>query len=197
MITRTTTALLEGLIEPGNEAVWREFDARYRPVIVGFARRFQLGAEDAADAAQETLIRFLKEYRAGKYDRSRGRLHSWLIGIAKHCIFDLKHGKAKRRELRGLSAIDAIPEDDRLDEIWEAEFQRAILHQGVADLRADSRMEPRTIDAFERVAFDQQTPTCVARELGMTLNDVYLAKHRCLKQLRTIVQRLNETYEAI
>ena len=49
--TTTTTVLLEGLLDSGNEAVWREFDARYRPIIVGFARTLGLDPDDAADVA--------------------------------------------------------------------------------------------------------------------------------------------------
>ena len=61
MLTRTTTALLEGLLEQTNDETWREFDARYRPIIVAFARRVGLGETDAADVAQETLLRFVRE----------------------------------------------------------------------------------------------------------------------------------------
>ena len=121
MRTATTTALLDGLIDSANDQAWREFDARYRPIIVSFARALDLKVEDAADVAQETLVRFLKEYRAGKYDRSRGRLHSWLIGIAKHCVGDQRHARARRREQRGLSAIADLPGDHRLTEIWDYE----------------------------------------------------------------------------
>ena len=34
MLTTTNTMLLDGLAEPANEAVWREFHERYRPIIV-------------------------------------------------------------------------------------------------------------------------------------------------------------------
>ena len=33
-LTRTTTALLDGLHDPGDDAVWSEFDRRYRPILV-------------------------------------------------------------------------------------------------------------------------------------------------------------------
>jgi peptide/nickel transport system substrate-binding protein len=52
MRTRTTTALLDELRDPANEAVWREFDARYRSVLIGFACRLGLEQTDAADAAE-------------------------------------------------------------------------------------------------------------------------------------------------
>ena len=82
-ITRTTTVLLEGLHDASNDAVWGEFDRRYRPVVFGFARRLGLDDADAADVAQETLTRFLEEYRRGVYDRERGRLRSWLVTLTQ------------------------------------------------------------------------------------------------------------------
>ena len=195
MLTKTTTALLEGLVDPANQKMWLEFDQRYRPILVGLARRLGLSAEDAADAAQETLTRFLKSYRAGKYDRGRGRLGSWIIGIARHSIADLQRTKAARHEERGLSAVQELPDEAKLSVIWDAECEREILWQGLNQLRQDTKTDARTLQAFEMVAFAGRTPADVAQELGTTTNDVYLAKHRCLKRLRVIVERLNELYE--
>lgn len=195
MLTRTTTALLQDLVDPANEGTWHVFDARYRPILVAFGRRLGLSPEDAADAAQETLARFVKSYRAGKYDRMRGRLHSWLIGIARHCIIDLQQKRASRREQRGMSAIVELPGDDPLAAVWQAECEREILEQAVASIRCESRMDERTIRAFEMLAFEQQTPAEVAASLDMTANDVYLAKHRCLKRLRAVIAGLREAYE--
>ena len=84
MFTLTTTQLLEGLADPANQAVWQVFDARYRPVLLAFARRLDLSAEDAADVAQEALTRFMTALREGRFDRDRGRLRSWMVGIARH-----------------------------------------------------------------------------------------------------------------
>ena len=52
--------------------------------------------------------------------------------------------------------------------------------------------------ALEVVEVTEQVDalTCdVAGDLGMTANDVYLAKHRCLARLREIVAQLDELYE--
>ena len=97
-LTRTTTALLEGLRDSENAILWEAFDRRYRPILVGFARNLGLDEVDAADVAQETLSRFVQEYREGRYDRSRGRLGAWLVGIARYRILDLRRKRAVSRE---------------------------------------------------------------------------------------------------
>lgn len=187
--------MLDGLHDPANDAVWLEFDDRYRPILIGVARRLGLGEADAADVAQETLVRFVAAYRQGKYDRDRGRLGAWLTGIARHCAAELRDRRAARREQRGLSAIDHLPDEPATMAAWDAACQAEVLRRAMERLRAESRAEDRTIRAFERVAFEHESPAEVAHAMGMTANDVYLAKHRCLKRLREIVASLSVSYE--
>lgn len=194
MLTRTTTALLEGLHDSADEEVWRAFDQRYRPIIIGFGRRLGLSAEDAADAAQETLAHFVKSYRAGKYDRDRGRLRSWIIGIARHCILDMQHRRAAAPQ-RGLSAIVDLPDESALTAMWDQECRQEILRRGLTELRRQTRTGPDTIRAFEMLAFDGLRPAEVALRLSMSRNDVYLAKHRCLSRLREILDQIQCVYE--
>jgi len=196
MLTQTTTTLLDKLRDPENRTVWQEFDARYRPILHAFAHRLGLGDDDAADAAQEALAQFARAYRSGRYERGRGRLRSWIIGIARNCIIDALRARAARREQRGISALADVPGEDRLADIWDGECQREILRQGLNALREHTRLEPQTIRAFELLALGQRTSAEVAAECDMTMNDVYLAKHRCLTRLRPIVAALSAAYEA-
>ncbi len=194
MLTRTTTAMLEALLDPADDEVWRDFDHRYRPILVAFARRLGLPAEDAADAAQETLTRFVRSYRDGKYDRDRGRLRSWIIGIARHCVYDI-HQRRATDPKRGMSAISELPDESTINAMWDEEYEHEILRQGISELRQQTRTEEGTIRAFEMLAFDDRTPAEVAEELSISVNDVYLAKHRCLKRLREILSHLKHLYE--
>ena len=192
---QTTTALLEGLFDTSNKAVWEEFNSRYAPIILAVARRLGLGEQDAADVSQETLIRFLQEYKAGKYDRSRGRLRSWIVGIAKYRIADLHRAKARHREWRGESAFDVIPGDDDMGKLWDEECRREILRRAFCELRETTKLDERTIGAFERLCFDQRKPAEVSEETGMSIDAVYKAKQRCMEQLKGIIVRLDEAYE--
>lgn len=192
---QTTTALLEGLFDTSNKEVWDEFHARYSPIILGVARRLGLSDQDAADVAQETLIKFLQEYRAGKYDRSLGRLRAWIVGIAKYRVADLHRAKARHREWRGESAFDALPGDDHMTKIWEEECRREILRKAVEELRTTTKLDEKTIGAFESLCFEQLKPAEVAAARGMTVDAVYKAKQRCTEQLRVIIIRINEAYE--
>jgi RNA polymerase sigma factor (sigma-70 family) len=191
LVSATTTQLLDGLFDPEADDVWQAFDRRYRPIIVGFAHRIGLDDESSAEIAQETLTRFVAAYRDGKYDRERGRLRSWIIGIAKHLIAD---HCARRERARGgdeIHGVDGILADEaRLTQIWETERRASLLAPAMDELRSGTRTSPQSIRAFELVAFGRRSPDDVARELGMTRHDVYVAKHRVTERLREIVSRL-------
>jgi RNA polymerase sigma-70 factor (ECF subfamily) len=191
----TTTALLDGLLDPSAQQVWQQFDGRFRPILRGFAMKLGLSYADAEDITQEALARFVKAYRAGKYDRSRGKLSSWLVAIAQRCIFDLKHSRAGRLERRGESAIISLSDTNALDVVWDEECRRVVLEKALAELRGATKLDEKTIRAFELVALEQKTAQEAARITGLSVDSVYAAKHRCLSQLREILARLNEIYE--
>jgi len=190
----TTTRLLEGLHRPGDAGAWEEFDRRYRPILVGFLRRMGLNENDAADVAQETLACFLQDYRAGKYDRQQGRLRSWLIGIARCRLADLRRAQGRRRELRGESALGDLPDTADVESVWDAEQRQFIFEQAVRELRQTSRFNERTIAAFERVVLRREAVETVAAELGLTPQEIYNAKNRVVERLRAIVKRYEECF---
>lgn len=187
----TTTTLLDGLRDPEDRDRWSSFDARFRPVLFAMARRLGLSHEDAADAAQESLVRFVRAYRDGRYDRSKGRLSSWLAGITRNCVRD---ALSRRRPARGGSALADIEDDGQLERTWIAARDDTILRDAVDRLRERSKGDPQALRAFESLLRGRSAPA-TARELGMSLNEVYLAKHRCLRAVRAIVERLREAFD--
>lgn len=194
-LTKTTTALLEGLFDLQNASAWREFDDRFRPILVGVASRLGLEPADAADVAQETITQFVRDYRAGKYDRTRGRLRSWVVGIARHRVAEHQRTRAGRREQRGQSAIAMLPEESHFGEMWDAECRQATLCAALRELAASSKVSERTLDAFRMHVIEEETPEQVAEKLGTTVRAVYLAKHRCLARLRAVMDGMQYVYE--
>ena len=194
MLTTTNTMLLEGLAEPENEAIWREFHERYQPIVVAFARKLGLSDDAAADAAQETLLRFVQEYRAGNYERSRGRLRSWIFTIARSRVLDLKRRELREGGWRGESAMTSLPDREDVDAVWDAEWRRALLRRALLELRGQTKMEEKTVRAFELLAFEERSTGEVAEALEMSANSVYVAKHRALEALREILARLEEDF---
>lgn len=197
----TTTALLDALKDEGNSPVWVEFDARFRPILHGFARKLGLNAEDAADVAQQALTEFVRDYRSGMYQKGRGRLSSWLISIARNRAVDIQRGQGRRKEWRGESALDQVSggsemqDPAQLTAIWDAEKKHAVLAAALTELRSTSKMSESTIKAFELVAIRGVPTAAAAKECGISVDEVYVSKNRVTKQLREIVSRIAEAYE--
>jgi len=165
-------------------------------IVIAMGHRLGLSSEDARDAAQETLTRFFTLYRAGRYDRSRGRLGSWLVGIARNCI--AAHRERAFGVPRGDRISEAAPaalDDRRLSVVWAEERDRAILRESLRRLRAETAIDERTLVAFDLFAMRGEPAAAVAEQLGMAPNDVYVAKHRCLRRLRGIVAELSTAYD--
>lgn len=185
----TTTALLDSLKDPAQAAVWSEFDARFRPLLTAFAVRMGLEAGEAEDVAQETLVEFVAAYRTGKYDRSRGRLSSWIISIAHHRISHRRRVVERAEGRRGESALVDMSDPARLTAVWHDEQQRLIIIRAMEMLRAGKTAEP-TLRAFDLFAVRGVAAEEVARECGMTVAEVYTAKNRVAERLRTIIDEL-------
>lgn len=194
-LTRTTTQLLESLKDPRDQGSWQTLDGRYRPVLAAFARRLGLGDDDAAEVAQVTLAEFAAEYRAGRYDRSKGRLSSWMIGIARNRIADRGRALARQRQLRGESALIELPDIPTLNEAWETARQKVVFERALEVLRSDTRLGERTIRAFELCAIRNTPCETAAAECGMSVAEVYVAKNRAIKKLREIVSQLTQEFE--
>jgi RNA polymerase sigma-70 factor (ECF subfamily) len=192
--TRTTTRLLDALHDPSNEPAWSHIDARYRPVIAGLARRLGLTDSDADEIAQHTLAEFVRAYRDGRYDRTKGRLSSWVLGIAHHSALHALR-KAKREVAMGATALSMVPDEATLRSIWTDERDRAILARAMGMLRDESAVDDRTLTAFELFGLRAVPADEVASRCGMTVDQVYVAKSRVVKRLRALVEELTSAFE--
>jgi RNA polymerase sigma-70 factor, ECF subfamily len=191
----TTTALLDGLRGPTADPIWSAFDARYRPIIAGFVARLGLRPVEVAEVSQQTLADFVADVRAGRYERGKGRLRSWIIRIAQNRAMDVHRDHARRRVERGESGIVDIPAPAEAEEAWETERRRAILDQALLHLREGTRGSDRTLRAFELFALQQVPAETVAQQCEMTVHEVYVAKTRVTGRLRQIVASVTEAYD--
>lgn len=185
--------LLESLKDPAQAAVWGEFDVRFRPLLTAFAVRLGLDAGEAEDVAQETLVEFVGAYRAGKYERSRGRLSSWIISIAQHRIAHRRLAVGRGAGRRGESALVDLSDPARLTAVWQDEQRRLIIVRAMEILREGKTSEP-TVRAFELFAVRGVAAEEVARECGMTVAEVYTAKNRVAGRLRKIIEDLTAAW---
>lgn len=192
----TSTTLLERLHAADDGTVWRLVLDRYRPLVEAYARKLGLSEADSEDVAQATLLDFWNGYRAGSYERARGRLSSWLFGIATNRVRSRRRARDRPdRPVGGGGDADELAELEAVDELrdlWERESRDALLWECLNLVRAD--VAPATLRAFELFALGERPAEEVARELGMTANAVFQAKRRVLRRLRELLPALREDW---
>ena len=171
------------------DAVWDQFAGRFRGPVVDFATRLGLDEDAAQDVAQDALLTFARAYRDGRYDRERGRLRSWLFGIAAREA--MRRRREEHRTARQAprvegrtTLISSLPDDADVEALWEDAWTRHALRVGLEQVRRE--MAPSTFGAFEQFAINGVPAARVAETLGMTPNAVFLAKRRVLRRLEEV-----------
>ncbi len=186
----TTTQVLETLKTSDNAVAWQGFRDNFFPVIVNFARRIGLNATDAEDAAQNTMLEFLKAYRSGKYDRGKGRLSHWLFGLARNVILHFRSNRSPEllisNKTSGTPYWNGVVDEESAQKTWTTEWRKVLLAKCLN--RARQELDKKTFQAFELYALSELSVEEVAQKLGMTENAVYIAKTRVVNRLRQLEQ---------
>ena len=223
MLGRTSTTLLNSLIEePADQRAWRTFCERYGPAIYRFARRRGLSEADAEEVLSATLTAFFEAYRAGRYDRSRGRFRTWLFGIAMNKVHETRraYGRAfptskdmghpaygrpsPTSKDRGHPAMghleDGMGRQDELaeepgDPEFEVDVERTLAWQCLDAVR--TRVAPLTYQAFDLYVLKGRTPKDVAKTLGIDTSAVYVAKSRVLSYARREFEQLQSQIDEV
>jgi len=187
----TTTQLLDELKATGSAPAWDQFCRHFQPVVVNFARQLGLSQADAEDAAQETMAAFFKAFEGGKYDRGIGRLSSWLFGVAKRVILNLR-GRRPLEQLiadktTGTSFWDLIEDDNSIQQTWENEWRLMALKGCLEQVRRE--FDSKVVTAFELYGLHGIDIEDVCRQLAMSRNAVYIAKSRVLSRLRVLANQ--------
>ncbi len=189
----TTTTLLEGLNQSDDYA-WSRFDEFYRPLLRNFALRANIPPADAEDIAQEVMLEFRRLFR-DTYDRERGRLRRWVMGIARYKVLEQRKRVARRKEINGQTIDFPGPDDWR--RIEDEEWQQAVAAAALNLLRnkRKCRLAASKIDAFEQFALLQQPAADVAVNLEMSVDDVFRSKYLCLRYLKSCRNALDRFFD--
>jgi RNA polymerase sigma-70 factor (ECF subfamily) len=194
----TTTSTFLGGLNDGDPEAWQRFYDRYEPMLLAMARRAGLREEDARDVVQEVLTTaFVEGFRAGKYDRERGRLRSWLRGIVANKIREARR-RVTRPEVQMTDQSDAtrclngIADDRKLPDLFDEEWERAVLAECLRRVKLE--VDPKTFQAFHLYAMAGWQPEKVAAQLGIARETVYVHKSRVLARLKELQREIAEDW---
>ena len=155
----------------------REAYGQHKDMLYRFARRMTGSAATAEDLVQDC---FLMLWRNGAvYDRGRGTLRSFLIGVTRNLALKHLHKQRPLEELEDASAICG-PIDPAQRERGE------IVAQAVASLPPLQR-EALILAEYEDMPLDE-----IARATGAELAAVKSRLHRARENLRRMLAPLLE-----
>jgi RNA polymerase sigma-70 factor (ECF subfamily) len=192
----TPTTLLERIKDLGDESSWREFFDTYRKLIYGIALKSRLTEVEAQDVVQETMLSVTKHIATFKYDRTIGSFKRWLLNMARWRILD----QFRRRETLAVRPVqDASVETQWMDKIadplsmdlnalWEAEWQKAVLEVAIGKVKRG--IDPEKYQIFDFLVNKEWPPQKVADSFGISIDRVYLAKHRIIELIKKEVERI-------
>lgn len=182
---QTSTALLVRIREKDQEA-WRRLVQLYSPLVYRWCRGFGLREADVADVGQEVFRTVAESIDGFHRDQSGDSFRGWLRAITRTRCLD-----SFRRNQRAFEAAGGSEAQARLQALAqpaadlepEADDDKHLLLRRAVELVLEGCKE-ETRQAFLRVVVGEQHPADVARDLGMTVNAVYVAKSHILRRIR-------------
>jgi RNA polymerase sigma-70 factor (ECF subfamily) len=191
----TTSTVLHRLSDFDDRAAWERFCERFHQPLQAFARKNGLDESESEDVAQESLMAFAEAYRHGEYDRTSGRLSSWLFGIAWRRIDHARRKSDRREDHVRLQATETaqwmqIEAPKEVSPEWEAVWERSMLEQSLRQVRKE--FEPATFRVFEMIVLEHKPIEEGEKALGLSRNAIYIAKHRVAKRMRELLEECDE-----
>lgn len=187
----TRASLLGRLKNWDDAASWEEFTQTYTRLIRGVARKSGLTEAEAQDVEQETLLCVARTIHEFESDSQRGSFKSWLLNLTRWRIAD----QYRKRAPTDAAAVNPRPDPDErtatieriedpfsLDAVWETEWKKNLLETALT--RISRRVKPKHLQIFDLYSVRRWPVSKVARELGVSMVQVYLVHHRVTKLLK-------------
>ena len=190
---RTRMSLIDRLSDWEDQRTWDEFYQTYWRLIYSVCVKAGLGADEAMDVVQETVLTIAKQWRNGqKYDPAKGAFKTWLLNITRWRIADQFRKKQRNPaamnqsggsrgadgDLRTTATIERLEDDegDVLERLWEIEWKTNLSR--VALDKVKHKVSPKQYQIFDAYVLKGWDVAKVRKELDVSMAQVYLAKHR-------------------
>jgi RNA polymerase sigma-70 factor (ECF subfamily) len=177
----TPPSLLERLRQTQESDAWERFVEIYTPLLFAWTKRLGLSDHEAADLVQDVFTILVEQMPQFVYDKEKS-FRSYL----KTVLLNRWRNQVRRRATENVvrhPALESVAGDDGpVAELEEAEYRKYLVTRALAVMKAE--FEPATWQACWEFVVSGRSADEVARQLGMSVNAVYLAKSRVLRRLR-------------
>jgi RNA polymerase sigma-70 factor (ECF subfamily) len=179
-MTATRSSLLRRIHDHQDSESWNEFDGVYRPLLTQYARQRGMSAQVAEEIAQDCLIAVAKQISG--FERRRS-FRAWLRAIVDHKVADHLAKQRGRKKTVGDAALSALRDyAPQPGDAWEQQWNEAVAT--MLAKRLQTSFAAHTVQAFTLYVLDGKPVEEISTALGMTANQIYVAKSRVARYLR-------------
>ena len=183
---RTRKSLIARLENWEDQRTWDEFYQTYWRLIYSVGLKAGLRSDEAFDVVQETILSIAKQSRKQLYDPKQGSFKTWLMNMTRWRINDQFRRRKKDTAMAGnvwneerkTAVIDRFedPSGDLLERMWNVEWKKNLADAALA--RVKGQVSPKQYQIFDYYVVRQWDAKKVQAHLGVSMAQVYLAKHR-------------------
>jgi RNA polymerase sigma-70 factor (ECF subfamily) len=186
----TPVSLLEQLnapAAPSSESAWRRFVQLYSPLLFLWARRVGASEGEAPDLVQEVFLVLAREMPRFHHNH-RQSFRGWLWTVLRNRWRDRLRQLAAQPSLATPQMLETVAIEDNVQETAEKEYRAYLIARALGLMRAE--LPEREWGICQEYLVKGRAAVEVARELTVTVNQVYLAKSRILRRLRRLLEGL-------
>ncbi len=181
----TQASLLSRVRDPANQTAWREFDAKYRELILRFCRRRGLQDADADDVLQLTMQFLLQALPAFVYDPTRGRFRDYLYRTVRSAL--ARRGKKTPcADALDTSLLGVVADADESESAaqWEQEWTDHHLRLALETIR--QTFDTRSVEVFEHLLRGPSVEEA-ASAFQMSVEAVYKVRQRVRARMEELI----------
>jgi RNA polymerase sigma-70 factor (ECF subfamily) len=196
----TRNSLLSRLKDWEDKQSWQDFFDTYWKLVYGVAIKAGLTDQEAQEVVQETVITVARRIPEFKYDPATCSFKTWLLNLTRWRITDQlrkrrpddAHKRRRPDQTARTATVERIadPAGIDLETVWDEEWQQHLIHCATENVKR--RVNPEQYQIFDLCLFKQWPVKKVARELGVSLGQVYLAKHRVSVLIKKEIKKLRK-----
>jgi len=196
MTPATRITLLQRLKDVDDQRSWQEFFDTYHRLIHTVARKAGLTEAEAQDAVQETVIAVAKKIPGFEYVQGRDSFKGWLLQITRWKVTDQFRKRLPVSPPEptatgtGTSFIGRVPDPapNVLEAVWQAEWDNHLLRTALQRVKRQVATEHYRV--FRLYVVENQPAPQVAEAMGVSVDQVYLIKHRVTQLVKKELQSL-------
>jgi RNA polymerase sigma-70 factor (ECF subfamily) len=181
-----TSASLLAQARDGQACAWDRLVKLYSPLLHVWLNAAGLQPADRDDLTQralEVLVRRLADF---DHNGRTGAFRAWLRGITVNLLRE--HWRSRPTPATDSVLSQLADDGGGLSRVWDEQHDRHVLHALMEQVRPE--FTESSWQAFRRVTLDGAAARDVAKELGVTVNAVLIARSRVLARLRQEAQGL-------